>query len=261
MVDNCSIVDASCELHARCFMCGGQGVPVRCLKEMDASKMNAGPKLATERRLQWKSVAGGVALMLWATILSVVIASLMVGHWVTLPHPEIGDQLAIGQQSSGETANSETANSETAEPEVSDAGNLTAYHFLYGECPCSQRILKRLLARPTLRGINEKIVLIGDNAEVVANASACGYKLDVVTPPELNTKYGVESAPLLVVTDRDAKILYSGGYTTRKQGPVIQDEAILLALMDGRVAEDLPVYGCAVSRELQALVDPFRLKY
>lgn len=223
---------------------------VSCLWEIVSSKMNARPNSVTELRPQWKPVAGGVALTVWAAALSVVIASLMVGHWVSLPHPDLGEQLTVPTKFLGSTTEDSGA-----------TGQLIAYHFLYGECPCSQRILHRLLKRPSLDGISEKIVLIGENAEVVENARNMGYQLDVVTPMELSSRYGVQSAPLMVVTDPDSKILYSGGYTTRKQGPAIQDESILLSLMEGRIANDLPVYGCAVSRELQTLVDPFRLKY
>jgi len=192
-----------------------------------------------------RAFVGGVFIVVWIVALGLIIAGLMTGHWVVLPHPEVGESLT------------------PTEPEFSGSADaeLTALHFLYADCPCSRRVLNHVLDRQTIAGVCEKIVLIGDDHTIRGLALSSGYQFEAVAADELKAQYGVEAAPLLVVTDPKANIVYSGGYTTRKQGPAILDVATITALTKGKSPACLPVYGCAVSQELQALVDPFGLKY
>ncbi len=74
------------------------------------------------------------------------------------------------------------------------------------------------------------------------------------------TKYGIESAPLMIVDDAHGVIRYAGGYTSRKQGLDYQDQAIVHQLLSGAEVDPLPLFGCAVSQRLKQMVDPFRLK-
>ncbi len=183
---------------------------------------------------------GKVALVLWAAGMLVVTASLMVGHWVELPHPSKGVATELVSANTGSSWH--------------------AFHFLYGDCPCSRRVLKRIVERNPLDIAHERIVLIGHDPELEKVAHEKGYDVDVVTAPQLKERYGVESAPLLMVIDAEGVIRYSGGYTSRKQGLDIQDDSLIRRTVAGEVFEELPLYGCAVSKELKAIIDPFGLK-
>jgi len=73
-------------------------------------------------------------------------------------------------------------------------------------------------------------------------------------------------APLRIGSDvrrhgsqRRAPLL--GGYTERKQGFDIQDVSIVERLRNEKSVAELPLFGCAVSRSLQALLDPLGIKY
>lgn len=185
-------------------------------------------------------------LTIWATTMTLIGACLMVGHWVSLPAPSFDDPhlLNLTAASSMESADREWS----------------ATHFLFGKCPCSRRVLDRIIGRSPHGEVNEKIVLIDGDEPLRQSAEDAGYRVEVVEAYELKDRYGVEAAPLLVVVDPQGVVKYSGGYTARKQGPDIQAEAILSRLVAGEEVESLPLYGCAVSRNLQAIVDPLRLK-
>jgi hypothetical protein len=183
-----------------------------------------------------------IFLVIWAASLTVVGACLMVSHWVPLPNS--------------------TANQLTHENALlrADDGRWTVFHFLYTECPCSRRVLEHLLARSPRQDVDEQIVLIGHDPDLAARAQANGFKVDHVAAIDLKSKYGVEAAPLLVVVDPTSQICYSGGYTNRKRGFEVQDTTIVSKLLAGKAVETLPVYGCAVSKSLQTIVDPLRIK-
>lgn len=211
-----------------------------------SGKQAHGQKNTGHIDMQMSTIAqslGRFALPVWLIGLSVITSSLMVGHWITLPHPETGDRLPASV------------------PVVfSDESGTYTFHFLYGDCPCSRRVLRRVLDRDPISGANERIVLIGDDPEMESLAVSKGFSVDVVTPPQLKSIYGVESAPLLVMTDKAGNISYSGGYTSRKQGPDIQDDKIIRDVIAGRSVDELPLYGCAVSANLKAILDPLNLK-
>lgn len=186
------------------------------------------------------------ALPIWAIGMTTVVACLMVSHWVPLPHPASG-QILTGHETL-------TAPSQAGEP------GWSAVHFLYADCPCSRRILERLLTRSPSGEVPEQIVLIGRQNPQAQIAASKGYHVCFVTAAELKSRFGIESAPLLIVADPTGIIRYAGGYTSRKQGPDIQDETLIQNAVAGRWQKSLPLYGCAVSRQLKDLVDPLQLK-
>lgn len=193
---------------------------------------------------QW---AVGSVLLAWAGLMTVLVSCLMVGHWVSLPHPT--------------TDNSDWAVKLSDTTYGGATPHWLALHVLYADCPCSIRIMKQVVQREPNEGIRERVVLIGENDELAQSARAKGYEVDCVTPAQLMEQYGLESAPMLVVLDPDRRPQYAGGYTSRKQGPDIQDTAIIEALLAGQNVESLPVYGCAVSNGLKSIVDPLGMKY
>lgn len=194
---------------------------------------------------KFKSIFEQLFFASWIGGLLLVGTSLMVGHWVTLPHPHRGETLPS-----------------TVGLSATNAGvdEVFTFHFLYGDCPCSRRILGHVLRRSPIVGANERIVLIGEDPQGQADAIARGFEIDVVTPAELERRYGVESAPLLVISDQLGTIRYSGGYTSRKQGLDIQDQSIIEKTVVGQDIDGLPLYGCAVSKSLKAFIDPLNIK-
>lgn len=175
-------------------------------------------------------------------------ASLMAGHLLTLPEPASRDLLAAA-----------IAHSRTER----ESGRWLAIHVLYADCGCSQRVLDRLEDRSVATDATERLVLVGGTPDAAydADMTARGYTVERLSPKQLGERYGVESAPMLIVSDPVDELRYVGGYTDRKRGPDIKDRDILEALGAGADVEELPLFGCAVSRELQGLVDPMGLKY
>jgi hypothetical protein len=190
------------------------------------------------RGLRW------IPLAIWFVATASVLSALAIGHWFTLPHPDREDaRLTTGIRAL-----------------AGDADGWAMVHVLYTECRCSQRIFDHLVdgARPA--DVRETVVLVGDDHGVAARLAARGYRVVPVAAEALAARYGIEGVPLLVVLDPAHHIRYSGGYTTRLQGPDIQDVAIVRGLQATGVAVPLPVYGCATSRRLQRLADPLAIK-
>ncbi len=191
-----------------------------------------------------------LVLPVWALLLMVVIASLMANHWVSLPHPALGATVTV----------TDLSNPSSGSVTSLDDSRWFALHVLFAECPCSRRVLKHVVSREPLSGVRERIVFIGKDEELQQLAIHNGYEIECLSAEELGTKYGIESAPLLLVTEPSGTIRYSGGYTPRKQGLDIQDAEIISNTLAGKTVTELPVYGCAVSQNLKAIVDPFGLK-
>ena len=69
------------------------------------------------------------------------------------------------------------------------------------------------------------------------------------------------SAPVMVVISPENEVKYIGGYTSRKKGNDISDQEIIDELIKKREVKNIPVFGCASSKELQKSLDPFGVKY
>lgn len=201
-----------------------------------------GPRRAGPRR-----ALAALYLWLWGASLLAVGVVLMAGHWVALPGPA-RDDAGLARELAG----------------LEPARGATAWvltHVLYAECRCSRRIFEHIAERPTPAGVHERVLLIGRDESWERHARERSIELVEVDPTELRERFGIESAPLLLVADPQGRIRYRGGHTARKQGLDDRDIEILEALREGREAAALPVYGCAVSRELQSILDPIGIKY
>jgi hypothetical protein len=130
-----------------------------------------------------------------------------------------------------------------------DGGRWMAVHVLYAECRCSLRIVEHLVQTERPAGWSEIVLWVGVSPPEDTLAQH-GFDVRRITR-EVLSSYGIEAAPLLVALDPADHVRYSGGYTDRKQGPVIDDLRLLAeARGDGSIAA-LPVFGCAVSDRLQ----------
>ncbi len=182
----------------------------------------------------------------WAAASLVVMATLMVGHWYTLPRP---------------ATSNETLHAAMAELRPEGFDGFLVVHFLYVDCRCSQRIFDHLLEHERPRDVREAVVLVDDDPEFREAATKRGFDVIVVTAEELATRFGVTGAPLFAVANERDTVRYLGGYTDRKQGLDVRDVAIVTDLQNQRATAELPLFGCATSVELQELLDPLGLKY
>ena len=140
-----------------------------------------------------------------------------------------------------------------------DRGHWLAVHVLYAGCRCSARVVDHLLQAQAIPDVREIVLWVGQDPDSRARLVAAGYRTLEVAPEELRDRYTIEAAPLLAVLDPSDHARYLGGYTSRKQGPDVQDRTILTALLAGKQPEENPVLGCAVSSGLQNSLNPVGL--
>lgn len=197
---------------------------------------------------------------IWAIVLTLVCSSLMVGHWVSLPTPAIGSTLESAELQGKSPINTRSTLDRSTLDRLPAEDRWLVSHFLYADCPCSRKVLDYVVHREPLANVNERIVLIGHPQPTELEAAQAKFSVELISPEALLAQYGVESAPLLVVTDRDGTIKYAGGYTHRKQGLDYQDQSIVRQLVAGSQVDSLPLYGCAVSQRLKRIIDPMSLK-
>lgn len=184
-------------------------------------------------------VAALLALAGWFAVSSLVSATLMARHW--LPLPGAGSVPAALTALSAKTGR-----------------RYQLVHVLYSECRCSRRIAESILARPLANDADELTLLVGHDAQLEQRLRAHGLSVRNVDRDALERDYGLQSAPLLLIGER-GELRYSGGYTRRKQGLDVSDQALLTEVRAGVTPASLPVYGCAVSRSLARTVNPLSL--
>ena len=195
----------------------------------------------------WQRRLYKIAFWLSIPCLLVILSSLMVGHWYTLPKPQRDSQQLVSSLATLRKAD--------------ESRSWMAVHVLYSGCGCSKRVLEHLLGSERTKLYAEKLLLVGPDPRLEARAKQAGLDVTVLTPTELKERFGLETAPLFLGTDRAHAIRYVGGYTERKRGPAIADRSIMAQLLRDGDAAERPLFGCAVSRSLQQVLDPLRLKY
>ena len=191
---------------------------------------------------------GIVVLCTWAAVASLVLGTLMVGHWYALPAPANAQRPQV-------------AAAIAALRPANKSDQWFAVHVLFAECRCSQRIFEHLFTRQRPAQLAEHVLLVGDHEEYIGRARKAGFGLTLVKPAALKARFHIEAAPLLLVARPDGGLGYVGGYTARKQGLEIQDMEIIADLQRHQAVDELPPFGCAVSRALQELLDPLGIKY
>ena len=184
---------------------------------------------------------GPAGLALWFAGMLVIGASLLARHLITLPKPA-PDRLTP---------------SIAALREPTEGNAWLAVHVLYTSCRCSKKIAEHLTAtdRPRPADLVEIVLLVGDDADLESRLRDHHFRIRKTTASEL-ASFGIEAAPLFIVADPQGSVRYSGGYTDRKQGLEQRDLEIVKNVRAGNAAESIPVYGCAVSKELQKNLNP-----
>lgn len=188
---------------------------------------------------------GQITIAAWLALVLVAGSYLLGAHLLTLPEPDVEDarfQQAVAAVPPGDTG-------------------WHVVHFLFASCPCSRGVFDHLTEEPRPAGVHERLVLIDDpSGDWAADAREAGFEVESISADELAERYGVEAAPLMVVVDPDGVPQFVGGYTDRKRGPVYHDVDVIEALLAGSAPNDLPLFGCAVSRQLRQTVDPLALR-
>ena len=200
------------------------------------------------RRGRSKRIGLAIAFGLWAGVLLFIGSTLMAEHWVILPKPS-RDDLVLSRS--------------LAALHHDARGRFQLTHILYGECRCSQRIFDYLFSSARPADVDDLVILVGGRDDQVRRGRAAGFDVVEVTPDELKERFGIVSAPLLLIADAHGQIRYSGGYTGHKQGLDYRDLELVQSLRARAEAEasEVPVYGCGVSEELQRALDPIGIKY
>ncbi len=181
-----------------------------------------------------KKLVARFALAAWLGGMFAVGAGLWARHTVALPAPP---------RSSALTA----ALARLRSP--AEQGRWLAVHALYAECRCSQRIVSHLTTTVRPTGWAEIVLWVGKGApdpELVRR-----FDVRRIGQGELGA-LGFEAAPSLVVLEPGGAVRYSGGYTDRKQGPVIDDLRIMAEAQRPGAVAALPIFGCAVSERLRS---------
>ena len=174
-----------------------------------------------------------------------VVGSILLGrHVIALPRP---DRSSIAAR----------ALARLRRP--ADRGQWLAVHVLYAGCRCSARVVDQLVQGQPIANVREIVLWVGQDPDSRARLMSAGYRTLEMAPEELRDRYTIEAAPMLAVLDPEDHARYLGGYTSRKQGPDIQDRKILTALLAGQHPEENPVLGCAVSSGLQNTLNPVGL--
>ena len=184
-------------------------------------------------RLQSRGVITRLGLTTWFAAMLVLGAALLAKHVIALPAP---------------ASTAKLSSSLSAFRSSKAVNQWLAVHVLYAECRCSQRIVTHLLSTARPAGWQEVVLWVGKASPDPALERA--YRVKRVTSAELSS-FGVEATPLLVVLDPNNHVRYSGGYTERKQGPVIDDLRIFADAQRASVLASRPVFGCAVSDRLK----------
>lgn len=183
------------------------------------------------------TAAAKLGLTFWFGAMLLVGSSLLGRHLLALPAPPVNLEAIARLRAPGESG-------------------LMTVHVLYASCRCSQRVAEHLLDTARVAAANEHVLFVGQDDELERRFAAKGFLLHHVESQELRNAYGIEAAPSFVVIARDGTVRYAGGYTARKQGLDWRDLAIIADAKADISTASIPVYGCAVSKELKSTVNP-----
>ncbi|MEO6952088.1 MAG: hypothetical protein ABI321_09760 [Polyangia bacterium] len=180
------------------------------------------------------------AIIGWGVVVSIMCTYMLAPHVLALPVPSRNVARAVS----------------TVEHRGDEQGRWLALHVLASGCGCSARVLDHLLASERPAGVVEKILWIGAPSPQLELARQKGFRVAYLTGEQLAAIYHVEAVPLYVVVDPAGSVRYTGGYTSRKQGPDPRDLEILASLRANHEVAALPLFGCAASHTLQRTLDP-----
>jgi hypothetical protein len=134
-------------------------------------------------------------------------------------------------------------------------------HVIPARCSCTERLFAHLMKRGPFRGVEELVLFIGEDAGKERLAAAAGFRFTTVSHGDFATRFALDAAPVLFVFDANARLEYAGGYFDHPATIFARDERIVAELAAGGAPRPLPIYGCPVSAQLQASLDPLGILY
>ena len=193
-----------------------------------------------------KDTLGKIFLVLWIIIVSTVISFQMAGHLLTMPIPKNLEKM-----------------SEKID-ELKGSKSITGLHIVFDKCSCTNSLINSLLRNPSKSEVDEFVLWVGTKESLgvtrETNLSKLGYNIIYLTPETLKHRFGVEVAPILVLKEGE-DLRYLGGYYDRPGSTQSYEKEIIEAVLTRKIPKSLPVYGCAVSQDLQKIIDPLSILY
>lgn len=191
-----------------------------------------------------KRTLGVIFLTAWFAVIVVGMASLMLSHVFAMPVPSDERRLVEALQQWRRSSDKPFA-----------------VHVIYQNCSCTDLLVEELFARGPRDGWEEVIAFVDAPRARKQLAEAHAFASVSLDSKQLKEALGIEAAPVLVVLDSDNQLAYVGGYFQTPATIDPQDAAILRGLERHNSLKLLPIYGCAVSAELQSQTDPLGIKY
>lgn len=150
----------------------------------------------------------------------------------------------------------------TLRSSVSPQEKWTLTHVLGQGCKCSKIVYEYLLQRGPRSDVFESVVVLGDMPEESTRLSQKGFHVEKKEARSLASEKAV-GVPFLLITSGKGEALYAGGYASSmiKENTPLLDLQILDSLRGGKSAQELPIFGCAISQRIQSLIDPLHFKY
>jgi len=182
-------------------------------------------------------------LAAWALVLLGVIAALSLRHAASLPLP-----------------NDEARLADAAMQLRRASGKNFLVDVIDSDCSCARSLFGHLVSRGPFRGVEELILFVGADPKKRELAERSGFEFAALSDNELISRFGIESAPVLLVFNAAGRLRYAGGYYDHPAAITPVDERIHRQLDSGAHVEPLPVFGCAVSQRLRDALDPLRLR-
>ena len=155
-------------------------------------------------------------------------------------------------------------------PEVAEVADfleakrpINLLHVMAQGCSCSGHLADYLATRGADPDAGEKVLVLGDMPEQVAELREAGFEVDNLSFAMARDRGFLSGVPLLVIFNQQREVAYIGGYTNTPITPMatFYDLRIAKSYERGETLEQYPVRGCAVSQEIQEMLDPFGLKY
>ncbi|WP_413575602.1 hypothetical protein ACLVWU_14720 [Bdellovibrio sp. HCB290] len=142
-------------------------------------------------------------------------------------------------------------------------GQWSVTHVLSESCKCSEKIFEYLIKRGPATDVHEEVILLGKPPVELPSLIAKGFVIRQLDPNEIKDDISKLGVPFLLITTPKGDTVYAGGYSEKpvKDGGPVRDLEILNSLQGKGAVANFPIFGCAVSRKLQKLVDPFSMKY
>jgi thioredoxin-related protein len=179
-----------------------------------------------------------VIFIIWFLIISLPMISMMGNHFIVLRASKSESLLKL-----------------------SEHNKYLILHFLGSDCACSESVYKKLALRSPLINRNEKIFIVGKNQKWESTLKKKGFNVETHPMDYFDNRYEIKAVPQLVIFDK-GKLAYSGGYTSSRSSKTdVDDEKIISEVLDKKLINERPIFGCISGSVNRKNVDPLNLKY